>query len=172
MNWTNLVTELIDFRSFSNLWFWIALAVLWSTSSHWVLGVPYDLIQRAYREDGQPMQDFRDILRVNVNRILYIARRSGLVMSGFVCFVLTSLGLMAFYYDVEFAQACFLLVLPMSIVGLLTINTAKLVEAEGMERETIFRRLRIHRVSVQFIGMLSIFVTAIFGMYQNLVLMY
>ena len=34
-------------RSFSNLWYWIALAVLWSTVSHWVLGVPFDMVQRA-----------------------------------------------------------------------------------------------------------------------------
>ena len=43
------IFELIDMRSFSSLWFWILLAVTWSTASHWVIGVPYDLIQRARR---------------------------------------------------------------------------------------------------------------------------
>ena len=40
------VSEVIDLRSFSNLWFWIALAVMWSTVSHWVMGVPWDMVQR------------------------------------------------------------------------------------------------------------------------------
>jgi hypothetical protein len=37
-----------------------------------------------------------------------------------------------------------------------------------MEPEVLFRRLRRHRTYVQFIGMFSIFVTATYGMYQNL----
>ena len=50
------------------------LAVLWSSVSHWVLGVPYDSIMRARR--GKPpeaMRDLHDLTRVNVNRILFIA---------------------------------------------------------------------------------------------------
>ena len=50
-----ILTEIIDLRSFSNLWFWIALAVMWSSTSHWVLGIPHDMIQRAKREGGQAM---------------------------------------------------------------------------------------------------------------------
>ncbi len=46
--------------SFSNLWYWIALAVMWSSTSHWVLGVPYDMIQRARREGGQAEADLED----------------------------------------------------------------------------------------------------------------
>ncbi|MEM9756043.1 MAG: component of SufBCD complex, partial [Pseudomonadota bacterium] len=32
--------DVIDLRSFSNLWYWIVLAVFWSSASHWGLGVP------------------------------------------------------------------------------------------------------------------------------------
>ncbi|MEC7258626.1 MAG: component of SufBCD complex, partial [Pseudomonadota bacterium] len=49
MDWYSSIFELIDMRSFSNLWFWIALAVTWSTTSHWVLGVPFDMVNRARR---------------------------------------------------------------------------------------------------------------------------
>ena len=56
MDWYDTVFEVIDMRSFSNLWYWIGLAVLWSSVSHWVLGVPYDSILRAKRatEEGRP----------------------------------------------------------------------------------------------------------------------
>ena len=62
MNWYELLNEMIDMRSFSNLWFWIALAVMWSTTSHWVLGVPFDMVIRAARaetkgEGSQAQQD-------------------------------------------------------------------------------------------------------------------
>ena len=74
MNWYDSVFEVIDMRSFSNLWYWIGLAVLWSSVSHWVLGVPHDMILRARREkEGQAMDDLHDLVRVNVNRILFIA---------------------------------------------------------------------------------------------------
>jgi len=42
VTWYETIFELIDMRSFSNLWYWIVLSVLWSTMSHWVLGVPFD----------------------------------------------------------------------------------------------------------------------------------
>jgi hypothetical protein len=168
VNWTQTVFEVIDLRSFSNLWFWIALAVMWSTTSHWVIGVPFDLIQRAAREGGQPFEDLQAIVRVNVNRLLYISNQSGLWLTGFMCFVLTALFLLAFVYHIEFAEALFFLGFPLSLVGLLSINTAMLISVEGMEADVLFRRLRRHRTYVQFIGMFSIFVTATYGMYQNL----
>ncbi len=168
MNWTSTLFEVIDMRSFSNLWFWIALAVVWSSVSHWVLGVPYDMITRARRKGGEAQQDLEDLVRINVNRLLYIGRVSGLVLLGFMTFLLTSLGLMAFWYDVEFAQAIFFLALPLSIVGALSLSTARRIEAEEPRGEALHKRLMRHRVITQFIGMISIFVTAMYGMYQNL----
>ena len=47
MDLTQTLFDVIDFRSFSNLWFWIMLAVAWSTASHWVLGIPFDMVLRA-----------------------------------------------------------------------------------------------------------------------------
>lgn len=169
MNWSQTLFEVIDMRSFSNLWFWIALAVAWSTASHWILGVPYDLVQRAGRHGGDAQRDLEDLVRVNVNRILYIARVSGLWLLGFAFFMLTSLAILAFWYDIEFAQALFLLGLPMSFVGALSLSTARLIEAEQPLGEALRKRLLRHRVWTQFIGMFAIFVTAMYGMYQNLV---
>ena len=102
MDWLSSVFELIDMRSFSNLWFWIALAVL------------------------------------------------------------------GFYYGVEFAQAVFLLAFPMSLVGLLNISTARLIESEGGRGDLLRKRLTRCRLYTQMIGTFSIFVTSLWGMYQNL----
>ncbi|WP_432450151.1 component of SufBCD complex [Aliiroseovarius marinus] len=160
--------EVIDMRSFSNLWYWIALAVAWSTVSHWVIGVPYDMLQKAGRRGGQAEIDFEDMVRINCNRLLYIAGVSGLWMLGIVSAVLTTLGLLGFWYGVEFAQAVFLLLFPMSIVGLMSLNTAAVVRDRGLEGEALRKRLSRHRIQTQFLGMLAIFITSLWGMFQNL----
>lgn len=169
MHWYESVFEVIDMRSFSNLWYWIGLAVLWSSVSHWVLGVPNDMILRAKREkDGQAMSDVEDLVRVNVNRILLIAEVSGAWLLLFGSAVLTALALTAFVYDIEFSQALFLMVLPLAIVAFLSTWTARKIRRDGDRGETLIRRLSRHRLSTQLIGFVAIFVTAMYGMYQNL----
>ena len=155
-------------RSFSNLWFWIALAVVWSSASHWVLGVPFDLVQRARRIEGQSMVDLEDLTRINVNRLLYIGRVSGLWVMGLTCFILSALAVLGFAYELEIAQALFLLGFPLSLVGLLNLSTARLIETEHLRGEALCKRLTRCRLYTQMIGTLAIFVTALWGMYQNL----
>ncbi|MDO7630423.1 MAG: component of SufBCD complex, partial [Loktanella sp.] len=53
MDWNKAILQVIDLRSFSSLWYWLFIAIAWSTVSHWVLGVPYDMVQRAKRQGGQ-----------------------------------------------------------------------------------------------------------------------
>ena len=55
--------EVIDIRSFSNLWFWMVLAVMWSSASHRVIGIPYDMIQNAKRHGGQAERDHVSVAR-------------------------------------------------------------------------------------------------------------
>ncbi|MDU8926972.1 component of SufBCD complex [Alisedimentitalea sp. MJ-SS2] len=168
MDWYDSVFTLIDMRSFSNLWFWIALAVVWSTASHWVLGVPWDMVLRARREGGQYEADLEDLIRIYTNRLLYIARISGLWLLGFACFFLTLLAGLGFFYAFEFGQAVFLLAFPMTLVGALSLNTARLIQENEEVGEALYRRLLKHRIITQVIGMISIFITALWGMFQNL----
>jgi hypothetical protein len=168
VNWYQTVFEVIDMRSFSNLWFWIVLAVVWSSASHWVLGVPYDTVLRAKNKGGQPEIDMRDMVRINVNRLLYVRDVSGLWMLGGGCFLLSTLAGLGFYYDLEFAQAVFLLMFPMSIVGLMSLFTASYIRAEGYVSDKLYAYLWRHRFATQLIGIVSIFVTSMWGMYKNL----
>jgi len=108
------------------------------------------------------------MVRLNVRRILYVARESGLLVAGFGFFMLTVLVLVGFVYEREFAQAVFLLGVPLSIVWLLSVATATRIEAQALEGEALIKRLFRHRTIVQLIGVVSIFVTAMWGMLQNL----
>ena len=162
------LVELIDMRSFSNLWFWIALAVVWSSASHWVLGVPIDLVYRAGRNGGQAELDLEDLVRVNVNRMLYIVQVSGAWLLGFVCFILSGLLVLGVVYDVEFAQAVFLLLFPLTLVGCVSLATANKIARDHVMGAGLRKLLVRCRIYIQMIGTIAIFVTAMWGMYQNL----
>ncbi len=169
MHWYDKIFELIDLRSFSNLWYWLGLSVFWSTVGHWVIGVPHDMIRRA-ATDSQTMEDVEALSAIYVRRLLFIARTAGVWLVAFLSFLLSGLVLLAVEYGVEFAQALLCLVFPGSIVLLLTLRTARMIEAGEGQGTALLRRLRRHRISVQVIGMFAIFATAVFGMYQNLLI--
>ncbi len=168
MDWYETVFELIDMRSFSNLWYWIALAVMWSTASHWVLGVPFDMVLRAKRQGGQAEADMVAIVNVNVRRLQYIGQIAGIWIMAIGSGLLTALAILGFWYWLEFAQAVFLLAFPMSIVGLLSLRAARLILREAHSAEDMRQRLARHRLHTQLIGVVSIFVTSLWGMWQNM----
>ena len=161
------ILELIDMRSFSNLWYWIGLAVLWSFAGHWTVGVPYDLVVRARRIGGQTELDLLDIVRINVNRLLYIVEVSGLVILGLGCFFFSGLAILGFHYEVEFAQALFLLLFPLCFVMLVNITAAHRLRRQEPTLEIISKSLMRCRVYTQIIGMIAILITSLWGMYQN-----
>jgi hypothetical protein len=168
VEWYQIIFELIDMRSFSNLWYWIILAVMWSSSSHWVLGVPFDLISRARRQGGEAQQDLELLVRINTTRLLYIARTSGTWLIGMLCFILSALLILAVVYRIEFAQAVLFLLAPMCILAAMSIRVAGIIEAGENSGEVLDLRLMRHRFGIQLLGMVSIFVTSMFGMYQNM----
>jgi hypothetical protein len=166
-----LIFDLIDMRSFSNLWYWIALAVFWSSTSHWVLGVPFDLVLRARRRGGAAADDLRDLLRINTTRLLLIWREAGLALTLAGSFVLSALATLGFAYAVEFCQAVLLLLAPMTLVTAMSLRAARrisaLLAAADTSPEMLVATLTRHRLKVQLIGMLSITITAFWGMLQN-----
>lgn len=168
MDLAKTLVEVIDARSFTNVWYWMVLAVFWSTLSHYVVGVPFDMIARARRSGDEAMVDLARLVDINVRRFLFIARVSGLVLMGFWAFVLSALLVLGFWYGIELAQAISLLAVPGTLIGVMTLRTARIIEAERPEGQDLIRRLLRHRFWTHVTGMVSIFVTAMFGMYRNL----
>lgn len=168
MNSSNPILQTIDLGSFSSVWYWLILAVIWSSASHYVLGVPYDLINRARRHGGQAEIDLHDLVRINVNRIMHITGTAGLVLIGFVAFALTSLAVLGFWYGSQMGQAVFMVALPLTFVGALSAATGRMIQATQPEGDALYSILQRHRLWTQIIGMISIFVTGMYGMYQNL----
>lgn len=168
MSWYDNVFELIDLRSFSNLWYWIALAVTWSTTSHWVLGVPFDMVTRARRGNDAVQRDLEAMVRINVRRLLYIGEVAGLVAMAVGFAVLSALAVLGFWYGVEFAQAVFLLGFPIAVVRMIGMRVAHRIYRQELVGVALQRCLTRHRFVTQVIGLFAIFVAAMWGMWQNM----
>jgi len=161
------VLSLIDMRSFSNLWYWIVLATLWSSLSYFVLGVPLDMIRRGRRDGGQAQADVEELVRITCGRVLHLVDENPATLVGLGCFWLSGLAVLAFYYEVEFAQAVFFLMAPIAGVVWTSIRLCRRITAEHATGEVLYRRLIVQRRVIQSIGMVAIFVTAMFGMWHN-----
>lgn len=162
------VFTLIDLRSFSNLWFWIVLAVTWSVASHYVIGVPFDMVMRARRKGGAAMADLETMVDLQLRRRAGIFQSGGALLVGLWTCLLTAVAILGFWYRIEFAQAVTLLLVPLTLVMGLGLRLAAQLRSERPRAEALTRRLTWHRLLVQIIGVLSILVTALWGMWHNL----
>lgn len=165
LDFFDLITEVIDLRSFSNLWYWIVLAILWSSMSYWTIGVPFNLVTRARRGDAQAEADMLVLARMNAERNVLYAEASGTIAMGFSTFLLTGLAVIGWGYGVEFCQAIFLLLCPSMIVLGIGVWTSIRLRDDGYQHVT--QILRQHRTMVQMLGVVFIFITAFWGMFQN-----
>lgn len=165
-DWYHTTFDLIDTRSFSSLWYWVVVVTTWSLAGHYVLGVPYGMVLRARQLGGPAESELFDMARIQILRILRAADHSGAWTLGLTSFALTTLALLGFVYGIELAQAVLLLVLPLIAVWLLSVRTARrILAADGAGLYDLLAR---QRLANQVIGMVAIFVTAVWGMVQNL----
>lgn len=114
------------------------------------------------------MDDLQDLTRINVNRILYILDISGSWLALIGSASVTALVITAFYYNVEFAQAVFFMLVPMMVVAGLSARSARKIDKRGLQGDDLIRQLMRLRFVTQLIGVVSIFITAMFGMWVNL----
>lgn len=169
MDWYAGVIEVIDMRSFTSIWYWIVVAVVWSTTAHWTLGVPFDMVTHARRsQGGQAQQDLEALVRINVNRLIYIMDVSGHWVVAFVFFLLSALLILGFWYNVEIAQSLFLVLAPLSLVFVLSVRSARRIQTLGTFGQALRSHLGRQRLINQIIGLVAIFITAFWGMWHNL----
>lgn len=168
MDFLRTVLDVVDARSFSNLWYWLVLAGAWAWASHFVLGVPWDMVSRARREGGRAEDDLHDVLRVQVLRMVALGDAAGAWLLGAASTVLTALGVLGFGYGVEFATAAFLLLAPLGLAWGLSLRTARALSLGRAPGDALYVHLGRLRRTVQALGMAAIFVAAMVGMWSNL----
>jgi hypothetical protein len=161
----DIVFTLIDLRSFSNIWFWIVLAVMWSSVSHYVLGVPFDMVLRAQRRRGEALDELEAFARLQVSRRAHILETGGVWITGVWTTLVTVVAILGFRHGIELAQAFALLLMPLTLVGLLMIRDIRRMQADMPTGDLLIRRLRWHRFWVQAVGIVAILVTSLWGMW-------
>lgn len=168
LNWHDSVFALIDLRSFTSVWFWIAVAVLWSNLVHVVIGVPHDMVVLARRQGGRAMDDLVALCGVQARRRVGLMRRGGVWLVLLSSAGLTALAVLGFRYRIEFAQALTLLLVPLALVVVLNQRLALRLDTAMPPPEQLTRALTLHRLKIQAIGLVAILVTSVWGMLSNL----
>ncbi len=168
MDLTALILDLIDFRTFSNIWYWLAVVVTWATVTYWVIGVPFDMVQAARRQGGQAAQDLAALVDINTRRLMTISGTPAVILAGLGAFFLAAAGMLGFVYGLELAQGLFCLAFPLTLVLLLTLRTCHRIAAERPTGPALVKTLIRLRFWLQLIAMAATFLTALLGMYVTL----
>lgn len=163
-----MLAGLIDVRSFSSLWFWVMLAVMWFLLGQRIAGVPVDVVAAAHTDRPGSMTELEQTARLSAGRLVRRYASFGLVAVAFAFFLLSSLAIAGWGYRIELGQALFLLVLPLTLVRGLDLWTAQAILSRGLSGEKLRAALFWQRFRVQCLGIVFILVTALWGMWRNL----
>jgi len=172
VDWTETIARVIHLDTFSSIWYWMTVIVSWAVASHWLIGVPFDLLFRARKCEPQEIADLEVIVDVNVRRFTGLTDSAGPLLLGFITFVLVGLGMSGFYYGSEMGQGLFILGAPLTIVIIQNAKVAHELRASPLAGPALVSRLFRMRVWSQIIGMIAIFFTAMYGMWFNLDALY
>lgn len=163
-----LILSLIDFRTFTNIWYWLAVVVTWATVTYWVIGVPFDMVYAARRHRGQAAQDLADLTAINVRRLLTITGTPAIVLAALGAFFLAMAGMLGFVYGLQLAQGLFCLAFPLVFVALLTLRTCHQIAATQPTGPDLVKALVRLRFWLHVVAMIATFCTALLGMYVTL----
>ena len=168
MTLIDIITGLIDFRTFSNIWYWLAVMVTWAVVSHWVIGVPFDMVVRARRQGGQAAQDLDILVAINLRRLLTLSGTPAVILVGIGAFVVTAAAMLGFVYGLELAQGLFCLVFPLVFVAVLTWRSCQRLALDQQTGPALIRALVRLRFWIQLIAITALFCTALLGIYVML----
>ena len=168
MTLIDIITGLIDFRTFSNIWYWLAVMVTWAVGTHWVIGVPFDMVVRARRQGGQAAQDLDILVAINLRRLLTLSGTPSVILVGIGAFVVTAAAMLGFVYGLELAQGLFCLVFPLVFVAVLTWRSCQRLVLDQPTGPALIRALARLRFWIQLIAITALFCTALLGIYVML----
>ena len=162
------IFQFIDLRSFSDIWYWLMLGLVWTRVLHAPMGVPAELVLRARRGQADAAADLALLSALRVRHERDAARSLGVWRVAAWSFVLSALAVAGFGYFVEVAQAAFLLLAPYGLVRLVEGRAvARLAAEQPAGRALIEAHLRLRR-RVQLVVLPAVFLAAVWGMAHNI----
>lgn len=120
--------HLLASRSFTSIWFWLMLALVWSLVGRNIAGVPDQVVRAARRGDEGAAVRLLDWLSLTLpERIAHPGEWAVMVAVG--AFALSSLAVLGFGFGLEMAQALAMLLIPLGLVALLRQRLARQLRA-------------------------------------------
>jgi len=165
LDWTLALSRLIDLQTFASVWYWLAVIVTWSVASNWLIGVPFDILFGARKLGEAELADLENLVEINVRRIVKTNAIVGASIVALIAFGLSALGMMGFYYQLELAQGLFALSAPLTLIVLVNMRLAHQLHRAPLNGRDLVRKLFVVRLWTQIIAMVSLFFTAMYGMY-------
>ena len=145
------ILQFFSFESLWNIWFWAAVVISWSVTCHFILGVPFDLVVMADRKGGQWADHCDAMAQAQIFRMTQAFESYGMASTCSAFFGLAAIGTMAFFLDLEAAQALFALLAPQALVHGWSVPIAfrlRRMEAEGVVlRKALAKRRFWHQVA-------------------------
>tara|TARA_X000000950_G_scaffold154338_1_gene189352 strand:- start:355 stop:927 length:573 start_codon:yes stop_codon:yes gene_type:complete len=164
-----LLIDNLDFTAFTSVWFWVILVLVWAVTSQYILGVPFSDLQRASKADAEAQEEALTRLLAQAQRVAppaIAAVRLGLALGA--GFAVGFWAVAGFGYSNEALQALFLLVVPLWPVLLLRLRFARSITGARPDFAQVYIKLRWIRFWTFCIGVLTIFLTAFWGMIFNI----
>jgi len=164
-----VLQELMNFDSFWSFWFWILHVVTWSMASHFTMGVPYDLVIQANREEAEdgPYQHAAEaMINAQIFRFTAMWRRHALLLTGFSAFLISMLATLGTLGRLEFARALLTILGPLTLLYVLTIRKALKMERWALTGAPLRRAIWRQRFVNQLVGLLAIIMAVILAIYQ------
>ena len=165
MDWTFAILTLIDLQTFTSFWYWLVVIVTWSIAGNWLIGVSFDMLFRARKCAPQELADLEAMIDINVRRIVWTGQSLGIASAALIGFFLCMLGTMGFFYGLELAQGLFILSAPLTLVVVVNVGLANQLHTTPLHGRDLVRRLFVVRLWTQVIAMISLFFTAVYGLY-------
>lgn len=172
------ILTLLGSRSYSSVWFWLMLLVIWSMAGRHTIGVPGDLIREVLRgKEDEPRSEVALTLLDWLSLMLprwRVAPGEGAALVGMGAFLLTFLFLLGFSYGLEMAQALFFLLAPIAVHAGMSLQLAARLSPllDDAERGVLTpdkaalqaaRLMRRHRMLGTAITILAMAITAVWA---------
>ena len=161
-------SEVIGSRSFASVWYWIVFALIWTRTTHWTLGVPYEDARMAQRLGGQHQIDFETMIDINTRKTVAMFAEYNVIMTALATFLLATIFMLGFYFNIQFMQAGFLLLFPLSVIGVMSVRFAFRLAGDPLTGKPLFKAYVFHRRLKQIIGGVAILIATFWGVSQTL----
>lgn len=163
-----LIGEAISLRSFSSLWYWIAVLVFWIAATGRVLGISFASVNRA-QGGGIALMQLETLTYISAQIWIAGWQKWQVLWVALSAATLVSLSLLAFFYGIELAQALWFLVFPYLMILALQLRLALRILRENTSDDALIQMMYRFRMAVQGIGFIFIFLTAGFAFFHLLI---